>query len=61
MPEKINHTHIWSLESPNGSMSRGTCRVCNEQKDFPNAVNEQRGLYSYWAAKKKRNHGGKAL
>ena len=50
----MNHTHIWLLESPNGSMSRGTCRVCGEQKDFPNAVNEQRG-YNYWAAKKKRN------
>jgi hypothetical protein len=28
--------HHWGLEPPNGPESRGVCRVCGEERMFPN-------------------------
>ena len=54
MGKKTNSTHIhtWILESPNGPTSLGTCRVCGQQRDFPNALKETG--YS-WVVRKKPN------
>ena len=30
--------HYWILDSPNGPLSRGLCRDCGEEKDFPNYI-----------------------
>ena len=30
--------HYWVLDSPAGPLSRGVCRACGEEKDFPNYI-----------------------
>jgi hypothetical protein len=32
--------HRWVIESPNGETSRGRCRYCGAEKDFPNAAED---------------------
>ena len=32
--------HRWVIESPNGEMSRGRCRHCGAEKEFPNAAED---------------------
>jgi hypothetical protein len=32
--------HRWVIESPNGETSRGVCRYCGAEKDFPNAAED---------------------
>jgi hypothetical protein len=32
--------HRWVLESPDGEMSHGVCRVCGAERDFPNAAED---------------------
>ncbi len=30
--------HHWMIESPNGPVSMGTCRVCGESSEFKNSI-----------------------
>ena len=32
--------HYWLIESPNGPISRGTCKFCGAEKDFHNSPPE---------------------
>ena len=32
--------HRWVIESPNGETSRGRCRYCGAEKEFPNAAED---------------------
>jgi hypothetical protein len=32
--------HRWVIESPNGETSRGRCRHCGAEKEFPNAAED---------------------
>ena len=32
--------HHWVLDSPSGSFSKGTCRICGEERDFPNSAED---------------------
>ena len=38
-------THYWIIESPMGSYSHGTCKLCGAGKEFKNFV-----FYSPWEA-----------
>ncbi len=37
--------HHWVIDSPAGSLSKGTCRSCGEERDFPNAPEGRYGAY----------------
>ncbi len=30
--------HHWMIESPNGPVSMGTCKVCGERSEFKNSI-----------------------
>ncbi len=30
--------HHWMIDSPNGPVSRGTCKVCGESSEFKNSI-----------------------
>jgi hypothetical protein len=32
--------HRWVIETPNGEFSRGTCRLCGAEKQFPNSAED---------------------
>lgn len=32
--------HHWRIASPNGATSRGVCKYCGAERDFPNSTNE---------------------
>ena len=32
--------HRWRIESPNGEFSRGTCKNCGAEKQFPNSAED---------------------
>ena len=32
--------HYWVIERPNGPTSRGVCRLCSEERDFPNFIED---------------------
>ena len=32
--------HHWLIESPNGAMSRGVCKICGLEKEFPNSAED---------------------
>ena len=32
--------HHWVIASPNGEMSLGRCKVCGEEKEFPNSAED---------------------
>ncbi len=32
--------HHWLIDPAHGPVSRGTCKVCGEEKDFLNAISE---------------------
>lgn len=32
--------HRWRIESPNGAMSMGVCRICGAEKEFPNSAED---------------------
>ena len=38
-------THYWIIETPTGSFSHGTCKLCGADKEFKNFV-----FYSPWEA-----------
>jgi len=43
-------THHWIIEPPNGSVSRGKCKICKESKEFRNSFE-----YSSWYGAKSPN------
>ena len=36
VPEQPECQHHWVIAKPSGPVSRGKCRVCGEEKDFQN-------------------------
>ncbi|MEX2245286.1 MAG: hypothetical protein WEC75_01250 [Dehalococcoidia bacterium] len=32
--------HHWKIESPQGALSRGICKRCGEEKEFPNSAED---------------------
>jgi len=54
--------HRWVIETPNGEMSRGVCRYCGAEKEFPNAAED--GLWernvpqSRWTGRTEYSAGG---
>jgi hypothetical protein len=44
-----NCIHHWILETPSGPTSRGVCKLCGEEKDFPNSDTR-----SGWVTSKER-------
>ncbi len=36
--------HHWVIDSPAGSLSKGTCRSCGEERDFPNNPEDRRSF-----------------
>jgi hypothetical protein len=32
--------HYWLIERPQGPTSKGVCRLCSEERDFPNYIAE---------------------
>lgn len=30
--------HHWLIDRPNGPTSKGVCRLCSEERDFPNYI-----------------------
>lgn len=34
--DEVRCRHYWVIESPHGPTSRGVCRLCGEEKEFPN-------------------------
>jgi hypothetical protein len=39
-PDKPSCAHRWRIESPNGATSRGVCRICGAEKEFPNSAED---------------------
>lgn len=37
LPEQPTCRHHWRIESPNGSTSMGTCKLCSEIREFSNS------------------------
>jgi len=37
--------HHWVIDPPEGAVSKGTCRSCGEERDFPNAPQGRYGAY----------------
>ena len=39
-PEQLQEecVHHWIIDSPSGPASRGSCRKCGAEKDFPNTI-----------------------
>jgi hypothetical protein len=33
--------HHWLIESPNGAMSLGRCKLCGAEKEFPNSAEDR--------------------
>ena len=33
-----NHAHFWTIESANGPISRGRCKVCGKEQNFANSL-----------------------
>ena len=38
--ERPNGAHHWVIASPNGAMSRGVCKNCGIEKEFPNSAED---------------------
>ncbi len=36
--EQSGCEHHWVLPAPNGPLSKGVCRSCGEERDFPNYI-----------------------
>ena len=36
--ERSGCQHHWVLDSPAGPVSKGACRSCGEERDFPNHI-----------------------
>lgn len=34
--------HFWVIETPNGPVSRGVCRLCGEKKEFSNYITQEK-------------------
>jgi hypothetical protein len=39
-PAPSDHAHRWRIESPEGEFSRGTCKICGEERMFPNSAED---------------------
>ena len=50
--ERSKCEHHWVLDPPEGPVSKGVCRSCGEERDFPNYQEGGGG----WTATR-RNHG----
>ena len=37
--------HHWVIDPPEGPASKGVCRSCGEERDFPNAPEGRHGAY----------------
>ncbi len=37
---KPSCAHHWVIATPNGEMSRGVCKICGLEKEFPNAAED---------------------
>ncbi len=37
-PERLGCKHHWVLDSPAGPVSKGECRSCGQERDFPNYI-----------------------
>ena len=42
LEEVVDCMHHWAIERANGPISKGTCRVCGEEREFRNSI-ETRG------------------
>ncbi len=38
LDEVVDCKHHWAIERANGPISKGTCRVCGEEREFNNSV-----------------------
>ena len=38
--DKSECCHYWLIDSPNGAISKGICKLCGAEKDFYNSVPE---------------------
>ena len=34
------HAHHWVIATPDGAMSRGVCKICGLEKEFPNSAED---------------------
>ena len=39
-PEAPTCAHHWVIATPNGAMSNGKCKVCGQEKEFPNSAED---------------------
>lgn len=62
IPEAPVCIHRWVIETPNGETSKGVCRYCGAEKEFPNAAED--GLWernvpqSRWTGRTEYHGGG---
>ncbi len=43
--ERSGCQHHWVRDPPGGPVSKGVCRSCGEERDFPNAPESRYGAY----------------
>ena len=36
--------HHWEIDRPNGPVSRGVCKLCQEVREFENSINENKWI-----------------
>jgi hypothetical protein len=36
--QTVSCVHFWQIASPNGPLSRGTCKLCGDTKEFRNSL-----------------------
>ncbi len=36
--------HHWEIDRPNGPLSRGVCKLCQEVREFENSINENKWM-----------------
>jgi len=45
-------THHWIIETPNGPISKGVCKLCGEEREFSNQYRPNNSIVSGWSSHK---------
>ena len=48
-------THHWIIETPNGPISKGVCKLCGEEREFSNQYRPNNTMVSGWSHHKEQN------
>ena len=55
LDDLVDCMHHWVIATPDGPVSKGTCRVCGEEREFSNSVD----TYGGWTPRSGKVNGGR--